>query len=82
MASSTSPAIRDLPSEERPRERLRDYGAAQLSNAELIAVLIRTGLEGENAVAVATRLLARFDGLQGISRAAYSELCSLRGLSD
>jgi len=79
---SSPPSIRDLPTEERPRERLRDYGAAQLANAELIAILLRTGQPGENAVAFATRVLSRFDGLGGLSRASYSDLCSERGVSD
>ena len=42
------PAIRDFPAEERPRERLRAYGAGQLTNAELIAILLRIGGRGEN----------------------------------
>jgi DNA repair protein RadC len=71
-----------MPSEERPRERLRDYGAGQLANAELIAILLRTGRTGENALAMANRVLARFEGLNGIARASYTDLCSERGLSD
>ncbi len=77
----TAPAIRDMPAEERPRERLRDPGPGFLNNPELMAILLRTGLEGENAVAMATRLLARFDGLGGLARASYSELCAEKGLS-
>ncbi len=76
------PAIRDFPSEERPRERLRARGAGNLSNAELMAILLRTGLEGENVIAMASRLLASVGGLQGMSRASYEELCSLKGISD
>ena len=79
---SNTPTIRDLPSEERPRERLRDFGAAQLSNAELIAILLRTGQAGENALVFAGRILARFDGLNGLARASYTDLCSERGVSD
>ena len=78
----TTPTIRDLPSEERPRERLRDYGAVQLSNAELIAILLRTGQSGENALVFASRILARFEGLNGLARASYTDLCSERGVSD
>lgn len=79
---SASPTIRDLPSEERPRERLREFGAAQLANAELIAILIRTGQAGENALALAGRVLARFEGLGGFARASYADLCGEKGLSD
>ena len=52
------PAIRDFPSEERPRERLRNRGANNLSNSELMAILLRTGLEGENVIAMSARLLS------------------------
>ena len=48
------PAIRDFPTEERPRERLRNRGPANLSNPELMAILLRTGLEGENVVSMAS----------------------------
>jgi DNA repair protein RadC len=70
------PLIRDMPSDERPRERLRQRGAAALSNAELLAIILRTGATGENVVAQATRLLSRFDGLTGLARASVSELCA------
>ena len=76
------PAIRDFPTEERPRERLRERGAGNLSNAELMAILLRTGLEGENVIAMASRLLPTVGGLQGLSRSAYDDLCSLKGISD
>jgi DNA repair protein RadC len=72
--------IRDLPVTDRPRERLRDAGADQLSPAELLAILLRTGNARESALAQATRLLARFGGLSGLSRASFSELCAEHGL--
>lgn len=78
----SGPAIRDFPTEERPRERLRTHGAGNLSNSELMAILLRTGLEGENVVAMSVRLLATVDGLQGLSRVNYEELCELKGISD
>ena len=74
--------IRDLPQAERPRERLKSYGAASLSNVELIAVLLRTGLEGESVLNLATRLLAGFKGLAGIARASFTELCREKGVSE
>lgn len=76
------PAIRDFPIGERPRERLRLYGAGNLSNAELLAILLRTGMVGENVVAMASRLLARFDGLGSLARTSFDELCAERGLSE
>jgi DNA repair protein RadC len=74
--------IRDLPHGERPRERLRDVGANGLSNSELLAILLRTGSEGESVLALATRMLAQFGGLAGLGRTSYAELCSLHGISD
>jgi DNA repair protein RadC len=55
--------IKDQPVNERPRERLAAQGAGALSNAELIAILLRTGLKGMNAVEVARVLLTRFGSL-------------------
>ena len=77
-----STMIRDLPQAERPRERLREVGPGSLSNAELIAILLRTGVEGESVLNLSTRLLSRFGGLSGMARVTYSELCSLKGVSD
>ena len=74
--------IRDLPQGERPRERLREHGPSHLSNPELIAILLRTGTAGESVLNLATRMMATFDGLGGMSRAAYSELCALNGISE
>ncbi|HEU0022805.1 MAG TPA: UPF0758 domain-containing protein, partial [Dehalococcoidia bacterium] len=76
------PTIRDLPRGERPRERLREYGPRYLSNTELIAILLRTGLQGENVLSMASRLLSTFDGLAGLGRSTFGELCAQRGLSE
>ncbi len=75
------PTIRDLPQGERPRERLKHYGAKNLSNTELIAILLRTGLKGENVLSLSSRVLAQTDGLSGLSRSTFGELCALKGLS-
>ncbi len=59
-------AISDWPAAERPRERLLALGAGALSDAELLAVFLRTGVRGKSAVDVARELLARFGGLGGL----------------
>jgi len=79
---SYQPTIRQLPAQERPRERLREHGSRYLNNAELVAILLRTGIAGENAISVATRVLAEFEGLGGLARVGYGELSGQRGLSD
>ena len=86
MSEEAAPAyatmIRDLPQSERPRERLRELGAGQLSNPELIAILLRTGVSGENVLNLSMRLLSTFGGLGGLARVSYPELCALKGISD
>ncbi|MDP9237023.1 MAG: DNA repair protein RadC [Chloroflexota bacterium] len=74
--------IRDLPETDRPRERLRDFGAPALSNQELLAILLRVGSSKESAVAQAMRLLSDLDGLAGLRRASFAELCSQRGVGE
>lgn len=66
--------IRDLPSAERPRERLLSQGPEALSDAELLAVLLRTGTRGKSALSLATELLRELDGLAGLLAADPSEL--------
>ena len=75
-------AVRDLPVAERPRERLLAAGARILSNADLIAVLLRTGVAGESVLQLSGRLLAEFAGLRGLAHASAAELCALRGISE
>jgi DNA repair protein RadC len=75
-AANYQPLIRDLPPDERPRERLANHGVAALSTAELLAITLRIGRPGENALAMATRLLASFEGLEGLARASFGELAS------
>lgn len=76
------PLIRDLPASERPRERLREYGANSLSNAELLAIILQTGTVSESVLNLATRLLAQFQGLDGLARAGYGELCNVHGVGE
>jgi DNA repair protein RadC len=76
------PTIREMPAGERPRERLRAYGETALATAELLAIILRTGLAGENVLDVATRLLSRPDGIVGLARLSFDELCATRGLGE
>ena len=79
-APAYTPMLRDLPSDLRPRERMLMAGPAALSNAELLAILLRIGAEGESVIHVAETLLARFGGLPGIAQANFEELCSIKGV--
>jgi DNA repair protein RadC len=79
---SYRPTIRDLPQGERPRERLKEYGARYLSNTELVAILLRTGMRGENVLSLSSRLLAQLNGLAGLGRSSFAQLCAQRGLSE
>lgn len=74
--------ITDLAADERPRERLKARGAGALSKAELLAILLRVGVPGENAVQVGQRLLDKFDGLSGIHQAPFEELCKEHGIGE
>lgn len=81
--SRESPAayrITDLSTSERPRERLAELGPQVLSNAELLAILLRVGIEGENAVQMGQRLLRDLGGLHGLRRASFLDLSRQRGL--
>lgn len=72
--------IKERPAGERPRERLLAHGPASLSNAELLAILLRTGRRGETAVDLANRLLVEYDGLIGLTRQAPADLTTLAGI--
>jgi len=73
-------SIQDMPGNERPRERLMQYGAAALSNAELLAIILRTGTAQENVLRLAERILVRYQGLHGLAQASADELQHLPGL--
>ncbi len=72
--------IRELPESERPRERLSRLGAGALSNAELIAILLRTGVRGANAVDLAQQLLERYQSLGELARCSVAELGVIKGI--
>ena len=79
-ATDYKPRISDLAADDRPRERLEQLGAGSLSNPELLAILLRVGIAGENVIRMSERLLSQFGGLPGLHRAAFSELTALKGM--
>lgn len=81
-AAPTPPThrITDLPDDDRPRERMALVGAQALHNAELLAILLRVGIRGENAVRLAERILREVGGLTGLHRASITDLKGIHGL--
>lgn len=72
--------IRDWPAGERPREKLLEKGAAVLTEAELLAIFLRTGVKGKSAVDLARQMLKQFGGLRALLAADQKELCALPGM--
>ncbi|MDD0812235.1 DNA repair protein RadC [Curvibacter sp. RS43] len=73
-------SLQDLPPDARPREKLIARGPGALSDAELLALLLRTGLAGKNVLQLAQELLDRFGGLSGLLHTGLDELKSIKGL--
>ncbi len=73
-------AIPDWPESERPREKLLKNGAAYLSDAELLALFLRTGMVGKSAVDLARELLTQFDSLTGLFAANQAAFCQVPGM--
>lgn len=73
-------AINDWPARERPREKLLDGGTGSLSDAELLAIFLRTGVKGLSALDMARNLLTEFGGLRGILEAPRGSFCAGHGL--
>ncbi len=79
---SPNMTLRDVPSEDRPRERMMLYGAQALSNAELLAILLRTGTYQESAVHVAQRLLLECGGLRMLTDMSMEQLTEIKGIGE
>jgi len=75
-------SIHDLPESERPRERFLRLGAEALTNAELLALILRTGSQQESVVHLAERVLARIGGLRGMSGIQPADLVDIHGLGE
>ena len=72
--------IKDMPDRERPRERLAALGPDALTDAELIAILLRTGLKGQSAIEVGRALVQHFGSLNELARASLEELQAIKGI--
>ena len=77
---TTNPRIKDMAAKDRPRERLAADGAEALSNADLVAILLRTGMKGYSAIHIAQQLLARFGTLEELARASLDQLRQVKGV--
>ncbi len=72
--------VREMPSDERPRERLERYGAETLQTAELLAILLRVGTQQENVIELSSRLLRQYGGLGGLLHVDFAQLCAEHGM--
>lgn len=72
--------IKDLPRQERPRERLIDKGAENLSSSELLAILLRSGSSGKSALSLANQLLKKYGSLRSLAETSAEELQEFRGI--
>jgi DNA repair protein RadC len=75
-------SLKEMSPDELPRERLKLRGAASLSDGDLLAIILNTGIPGENVLHVSQRLLADHGGLRGLFQMETSELARIRGLGD
>src|SRR5512138_419319 len=73
-------SITDWPAGERPREKLLQRGASSLSDAELLAIFLRTGVVGKSAVDLARELLVRFGSLTRLFTASEKDFCAIHGM--
>lgn len=78
--TDTSVMLKDVPKEERPRERMLEVGASHLTNQELLAILIGSGTRQESVTDLAKRVLIHFEGLLLLKGATIEELTSIRGI--
>lgn len=74
--------IKDIPKNERPKEKLLTYGAEILSNSELLAIILRTGTQGENVLQLCSRLLSQLEGLDGVLSASFNDITSIKGIKE
>jgi len=74
--------IRDLPKSERPRERLIEHGAKQLSSPEILSLILNTGTKGESVMILSQKIIMHFGSLKGIMQASLEDLTNVKGLGE
>lgn len=74
--------IKDVPQEDRPRERLLNLGPKHLSNQELLAILLGSGTREESVMSLANRVLMHFEGLNLLTDATIEELTAIKGIGN
>lgn len=72
--------IMDIPNGERPIEKLISFGSETLSNSELLAVILRSGVKGENVILLSQRILSEINGLDNIVNVSLSDITSIKGI--
>jgi DNA repair protein RadC len=72
--------VREWPASEQPREKLAQLGPEHLADAELLAILMRVGVQGQDVLSLSQHLLRTFDGVVGLSRAPLSNLAAIKGI--
>ena len=72
--------VKDLPKNERPQEKLVRYGVEKLSNAELLALVLRTGTREENVLNLSNRILCSNKGINGILELSFEDLMKIKGI--
>lgn len=76
----TNIKIRDIPVSERPVEKLIAFGAEALNNSELLAIILRCGVKGENVLSLSQRIISELNGLDNIINVSLSEVTSIKGI--
>lgn len=74
--------IIDIPQNERPVEKLITFGAETLNNSELLAIILRSGVKGENVLSLSQRVLGELNGLNGLLNASYKDITSIKGIKE
>ncbi len=80
MPDERKKSVKEWPEDEQPRERLMKYGAGTLSDAQLLAIIIRNGRDGRSSVDLGIELLDKFESLEGIAQAGFDEICGKHGV--